>query len=337
MEKRRSPARIAIVVLVILAAVALYFLFRDPAGERQTEFLGNVDVREVELGFELQGRIASMNFDEGDRVRKGQLMATLDTALLQDRIRSATAGMEAARAEMSRVKNGNRPEEIAIARSDVQRRQSALTEAAREYDRRRQLVESGAVSRADFEASRRRFDQARADLEAGRQNLKLLRSGSRQEDVRLSEAAASSAQAELAEARTRMGKSELIAPSDGVVTSRIEEPGAIAGAGAPVYRLTIDRPVHVRAYAAETALTYLKPGTQVSVHADGTDKSWSGKIGYVSPKAEFTPKTVQTQDMRTDLVYRFRVVVDNPDGGLRQGQPVTVRLEPGKAAEKSGS
>lgn len=335
MESRTKNIRIIIVALAVLAAILLYFFLRAPTDEDQSEFLGNVDVREVQLGFELQGSIASLAFEEGERVRKGDLMATLDTELLDDTIQSANASLEAARADMARVKNGNRPEEIAIARASFQRKQSGLRQAAKEYDRRRLLVESGAVSRADFEESRQKFEMATADVEAARQNLSLQRSGSRQEDIKLSEAAASNAQANLAQARTKLNKSQLIAPSDGVITSRVQEVGAIANPGAPIYRLTIDRPVYVRAYARESQLSSLRPGTKVSVRADGLEKAYSGKIGYVSPKAEFTPKTVQTPDLRTDLVYRFRVVVDKPDGGLRQGQPVSVHLTTTKTSGKS--
>lgn len=335
MDKKTKVTRVTIVILIVLAALLSFYFLRAQTDENQQEFLGNVDVREVQLGFELQGRISSMAFEEGERVKQGDLMATLDTALLDDTIRAASAGVEAARADMSRVKNGNRPEEIAIAQAAYTRKKSGLNQAAKEYDRRRLLVESGAVSRAVFEESKQKFETATADLEAARQSLSLLQSGSRQEDIKASEAAAANARANLAQARTRLNKSQLVAPSDGVVTARVQEVGAIAGPGSIIYRLTIDRPVYIRAYANETQLGLLDPGTKVSVQVDGRDKPYSGTIGYVSPKAEFTPKTVQTTDMRTDLVYRFRVVVSNPDGGLRQGQPVSVQLKSKKADGKS--
>ena len=115
---------------------------------------------------------------------------------------------------------------------------------------------------------------------------------------------------------------------------RSREPGAIVQPGESVFTLTIDRPLRVRAYVAETDLGRIRPGMKVLVSADGLNKSYHGTIGYISPQAEFTPKSVETESLRADLVYRLRIIVSDPDGALRQGQPVTVSI-PTAAPAKS--
>ena len=115
-----------------------------------------------------------------------------------------------------------------------------------------------------------------------------------------------------------------------MILTRIQEPGAIVAEGAPVYTLSLTAPVWVRTYVAEPDLGRIHPGMPAAVTTDSApDKVYAGQIGFISPVAEFTPKTVETTSLRTDLVYRLRVIVDNPDNGLRQGMPVTVTLRTG--------
>ncbi len=132
---------------------------------------------------------------------------------------------------------------------------------------------------------------------------------------------------------TNLSDTELAAASDGVVITRAVEPGSLVQAGQPVVTIAIDRPIRVRAYVGEPDLPRLAPGRVVEVHVDGREAPYRGTIGYISPQAEFTPKSVQTESLRTDLVYRLRIVIDDGDEGLRQGQPVTVIVPPAGTGE----
>jgi HlyD family secretion protein len=140
------------------------------------------------------------------------------------------------------------------------------------------------------------------------------------------------AQARLSAAQTTLDDTRLVAPSDGVVISRVHELGAIVSPNDIVYVLSLTRSVWVRAYVAETQLGKLRQGMDVAVFSDASPHHPShGHVGFVSPTAEFTPKSVETPELRTDLVYRLRVIVDDPDPGLRQGMPVTVQIQTGGA------
>ncbi|MEX0643767.1 MAG: HlyD family efflux transporter periplasmic adaptor subunit, partial [Parvularculaceae bacterium] len=147
-----------------------------------------------------------------------------------------------------------------------------------------------------------------------------------EEDVKAAQAALSAEKAALSLAQRRLSDTDLVAPNDGVILTRVREPGAVVGPGQPIYTLSLTSPVWVRTYVAEPDLGNIRPGAAAVVRTDSGDQ-YDGQIGFISPTAEFTPKSVETKELRTSLVYRVRVIIDNPDDGLRQGMPVTVTLQ----------
>jgi HlyD family secretion protein len=170
-------------------------------------------------------------------------------------------------------------------------------------------------------------DQAAAQVTASEEQLRLLTSGFRKEEVADSDAQLSQARATLESARLALRDATLLAPSDGVILTRAIEKGSMVQAGTPAFSLSLTAPVWVRAYVGEPQLGRYAPGAKVTVLTDSRpDTPYRGVVGFVSPTAEFTPKTVETTDLRTALVYRLRIVIEDPDSQLRQGMPVTVRL-----------
>jgi HlyD family secretion protein len=207
----------------------------------------------------------------------------------------------------------------------VREAQAAFANAERDFERQSGLLESGASSERARDAARARRDEAAARLASAEEALGLAEEGFRTEDIAAAKADLAAAEATRAQAETALGDTTLTAPADGVLIARIEEPGGMLGQGAPVFSLSLRNPIYVRAYAAEPDLGRVAPGTAVTVETDSGGR-YTGQIGFVSPRAEFTPKSVQTPELRTDLVYRVRIVVDDADEGLRQGMPVTIRV-----------
>ncbi|MEP9358793.1 HlyD family efflux transporter periplasmic adaptor subunit [Sphingomonas sp. KR3-1] len=324
---RRRIAIIAVIVVLVIAAIATsgFGLFK-PQDDGALKLNGNVDIREVDLGFRVNGRISGVAVEEGAKVRQGQLLATLDAASLDSRIAQADAKVSQAEAQLAKLRNGNRSQDIAQARARVAAAAAVAQDADRDYARRQPLVEPGAISRDVWEQTVAQRDKARADLAAAQQQLSLMNAGSRREDIAAGQADVSAAVAARQSAATDLGDARLLASTDGTVVTRAREPGAIVQPGETVLTLAIMRPLRVRAYVAETDLSRISPGMKVVVTADGNAKSYHGTIGYIAPKAEFTPKTVETENLRTDLVYQLRIIVDDPDDGLRQGQPVSVSV-----------
>lgn len=325
-----------VIVLIGLGAGAYYLWFRESPPQDRLVLYGNVDIREVDLGFNVSGRVEQMNFEEGDAVAKDQLLARLEQDRFMDGVRAAQASVDRQRAIVARLEAGSRPEEIDRAQAEVKAAEAALRNARILYERRRALVRTKAVAQETVDEAREARDRAAANLEAARQTLQLAIKGPREEDIQEARAQLRALEAELALAEEDLADTEVYAPNAGTLLVRIVEPGAIARTGEPVYTLSLRDPVWVRAYVAEPNLGHLRPGMPVKVVTDSRpDRPYWGQIGFISPTAEFTPKMVQTPEVRTSLVYRFRVIVKNPDHGLRQGMPVTLIIDLGSAQDTS--
>ncbi|MDA8328653.1 MAG: secretion protein HlyD [Betaproteobacteria bacterium] len=322
-----NKRRVVLPVLLVLAVIAAYTWHVLHAHASPAVVLyGNVDIRETDLAFRQSGRLKTMLVDEGARVNAGQLLATLDDVPFQEAVAGAEANVAQARAELTKLYHGNRPQQVAEAREAVRQAVATDQNARADAARQRGLLANGASSQRIVDAANAASDAADANLAAARQQLNLMVVGSRQEDIDAGVAQLAVAQANLAQARTALSDTRVFAPVDAIVLSRVREPGSMVSPVAPVYTLTAITPVYVRAYARETELGKMVPGTQVKVFTDSSQHVYTGTVGFVSPQAEFTPKSVETTDLRTDLVYRIRVTIDHPDEHLRQGMPVTVRF-----------
>lgn len=329
MAGRSNRLRLLVVAAVLFAALwyggqALGWWGRHNDG--QLRLYGNVEIREVQLGFRVGGRIERILVDEGDRVNPGQILAELDRQPLQDRLAGAEARLEAASAGAARDVAGSRPQEVAAAEAGVADAQAALAEARRQYQRRQQLAGKGFMSKAELQTAEAAVSAAQARLDAARAEASLLREGSRIEDKAASSATRAAVLAERRAVQTDISDAVIRAAEPGQVLTRAREVGAIVQGGQTVLTLALTQPVRVRAYVAEPDLPRIAPGMKVKVAVDGSHKQWDATIGFISAVAEFTPKTVQTEQLRTDLVYRVRLTVADPKGELRQGQPVTVTI-----------
>ncbi|URD60716.1 HlyD family efflux transporter periplasmic adaptor subunit [Sphingomonas sp. KRR8] len=333
MNRRVLILGVASLALLLAAFLTRGFGLLDQP-EQELKLYGNVDVRQVDLAFRVPGRIAAIAFEEGSRVPAGVVLARLDRRTFDDAIADASAQVAQADAELARQRNGNRRQDIDRARAAVAEQQAQVDKARQDLARRESLLPSGAVSQAVVTATRGDYRAAVARLESAQQALSLQQAGSRSEDIRAAEATRAGALAKRERAVTDLADTEIKAPSAGTVLTRAQEPGAIVQAGQTVVTLTIDRPMRVRAYVAESDLSRIAPGMAVMVSADGNTKTYHGTIAYVAPTAEFTPKSVQTESLRADLVYRVRILVNDPDGGLRQGQPVTVAVSNARPAKR---
>ncbi|WP_316976279.1 HlyD family efflux transporter periplasmic adaptor subunit [Shumkonia mesophila] len=328
---------IVLVVIVVAAASAGYVYYARPWQERPaTEtgivLQGNIDIREADLAFNVGGRVESVEVEEGTTVGKGQLLATLDAATYMAEVDAAEAQVAAQKAVLDRLLAGSRSQEIQKARADVAAIQADLEDALSTLKRTQKLAREDFASQQKLDSDRARVDGAKARLKAAEQALDLAIQGPRNEDIVEARAQMEAQKAALALAMQRLDYTRLLAPAGGIVKTRIVEPGAVVLAQTPVYVLALTDPVWARTYVAGPDLGRVYPGMKAELFTDSTPgKAYAGWVGHVSPVAEFTPKTVETREIRSSLVYRVRVYVGNPDNGLRQGMPVTIRLKPDAA------
>jgi HlyD family secretion protein len=267
-----------ILILLILIGIGLYFYYAERPKRNEGELIlfGNVDIRQVDLGFRVFGRVQTLFFDEGDFIKQGQLMAVLENTPYVEQVNQAKAAVLAAEANL----------------------EDAEVKLKRRVGLPPKIVSEEAYQDALF---------TRNSLQG---TLK-------------------QAQATLASNLTNLQDTQMFCPTDGWILTRIREPGSVLNVGDPVFTLSVEAPVWIRAYISEPNLGDIYFGMPAEVTTDTQSMPvYQGRIGFISPVAEFTPKTVETTDLRTDLVYRLRIIIDKPDKWLRQGMPVTVKLRP---------
>ena len=323
---------VPIAVLVLAAVGAGWWLTHRHSASSELVLYGNVDLREVDLAFNDSQRIASVLVREGDAVRKGQVLALLDTSRLEPQLAQARAQEAAQRAVVARLHHGSRPQEIAQARANLTLAQADARQAHDNYQRLEAVSRSSsgrAVSRQEVDDAKAQADVADAKVAVSRKALQLALLGPREEDIAQAEAMLDGEAAQVALLQQELADAQLRAPLDAVVRSRIAEPGDMASPQKTALTLAITDPKWVRAYVSEADLGRVRPGMPAAVAVDSfPGRRLTGWVGFISPEAEFTPKTVQTQELRSSLVYEIRVFVNDPGDALRLGMPATVYLSP---------
>ncbi|UUJ40876.1 HlyD family efflux transporter periplasmic adaptor subunit [Pseudomonas extremaustralis] len=331
----KKPVIIAVLVVgVIIAALWVGGSLRHDDPNR-LKLHGNVDIRQVSLAFDGNGRIEQLRVEEGDAVKAGEVLALLDTRTLSLQAEQARAQIAVQESNLLRLRNGSRPEEIAQARSRVAAANADIALARQDLLRLQGIGEKTngrGVSQQDLDRAKSSLQVARAKGEEQQKALRLVELGPRAEDVASAQAQLQASQAQLALLEHQVDLGTLIAPADAVVRSRLLEPGDMASPQRPVFALALTKPKWVRVYVGEADLGRIRPGMSARVFTDSyPDQPVAGKVGYISSVAEFTPKAVQTEELRTKLVYEVRVWVEDDNDVLRLGQPATVDLSVGNA------
>jgi HlyD family secretion protein len=298
---------------------------------------GAIEIRDANLAFSEQERVAEVLVEEGQRVQAGQVLARQLTDRLEASITGIRAKISAQQAVLKRLEAGSRPQEIEQARAEVEAARIRVSNAENVKARLRQTSKTGATSKQDLDDAQANFRVDQARLKVQEKALDLVLEGPRREDIAAAEHQLEALMAELKLLHIRLADRTLSAPVAGIIQSRVLEPGEMAGPSHPVLTLAITDPKWVRAYVPEPELGALHLGMPARVSSDSLpDTSVDGWVGYISPVAEFTPRTVQTEDLRTQLVYETRVYVHDSDDRLRLGMPVTVTIDRDGAEKARG-
>ncbi len=335
------PKPLKIILIAIAIAGLTFGIWRFTSkltnDESSLTLYGNIDIRQVELTFHDPEHIAEMKVKEGDRVIKGQLLAIQDLDRFQYAIDSAEAKTEAQRQVVSRLVTGSRPEDIRKAHDDVLAINADVLYDKKEYDRLKKLVKRRLTSIESVDRARSKLDADRQKLQALKELHALAVLGPRKEDISEAKALLKVNESALKLAKKTWQDAHLYAPSKGIIQDRILEPGDMADNRTPVFTLALIDPVWARVYVPENQLGQLKYGLAVQILTDSyPGKVYDGWVGFISPAAEFTPKTVETPELRTSLVYQVRVYACNPQNELRLGMPVTVHIPLTSSSDHSG-
>ena len=322
--------RIAIpVVVVIVAVIAVGIALRRGADAGVLDASGTVEATEARLGFQATGRIQDVAAREGDVVRGGSLLASLDLAETEAKCDQARAQVAASEAQLLELTRGFRREEVEQARSAAEAAERRFEDATRDLERTRRLREGGAVSQEALDKAQVAFDVAQSQLAQAREQRSIMTEGPRPERIAAARAQLAQAQAAVRALEALLANMVVRAPFDGVVTVRHREPGEIIPAGSPVLSLLNRDDRWVRIYIPETRIGVVHLGAPATITTD-TDRSrkYRGEVSYIASEAEFTPKTVQTAEERVKLVYAVKVrITGDPSQDLKPGMPADVRLE----------
>lgn len=321
--------KLLVVPVLVLAVGAGIWWWKSSHVEAENELTlhGNVDIRQVELAFNASGRVDQILVREGERVTKEQLLARLDTKRLALALAQTEALADAQRSQLAKLKAGSRPEEIKQAAALRDAARVAVDDARQVYKRQQDLVNRRFVSQQQADSAKNSLEAAQKRLRAAEETHRLAVLGPRKEDVAAAEASLAAQEAAVAGLKHDISEGELKAPDNGIIENRILEPGDMASPQKSVFTLALSDPVWARVYLPESALGRVPVGAHATITTDShPDRKYPGWIGYVSPSAEFTPKTVETAELRISLVYQTRVFVCDGKAELRQGMPVTVNI-----------
>ena len=333
---------LAVALIVVLAGLAgggwWWYVHRHRAAGDSLVLHGNVDIREVQLAFNASDRIERILVHEGDRVTASQLLAVLDSRRLGHAVAQAEAQVAAQREVVARLVAGSRPEEIRKAQADVEAARADAVNAEQTYRRTLDLVVQHFVAQQQADNAKGALDAAQARQKAAEETLRLAVMGPRKEDIAAAKATLAAYEAALDIAQRNFAETSLYAPAEGVIENRVLEPGDMASPERAVLTLALIEPLWVRGYVPEPDLGKLRLGSAAQITTDSyPGKRYRGWIGFISPTAEFTPKSVETQDVRTALVYQVRVFVCAPHDELRLGMPATVTIALGSEQTRAGA
>ena len=327
--------RIVILILLVAAVGAGYLYYRHTrmaAAPASTLLLsGNVEAHESVVAFRTQGRIIALPVEEGSAVKAGELLARLDDEDSQQQVRVDEATLRTRGKELDLAEAGNRTQDIRAAEQTVADAKADLELKRADLERYTALYKRDAVSAQTRDQADTAFKRALAVYERAQQNLSEIREGTRKEQIAVSRATQRTARQNLELSKVRRDYTVLASPVTGVVTVRQAELGEYVVAGTPVVTVADVDHLWVRAYVNETDLGRVRWAQQVAVRTDTyPGKSYKGTVSFISPEAEFTPKTVQTNKERVALVYRIKVDLENPNHELKPGMPADITVEQGK-------
>lgn len=295
--------------------VAIFFLTGCSSGDRnRISASGTIEATEVTISAKVGGEVVQLWAAEGIRVRRGDTLAILDVTDLEIQLRQAEANLTSAEAQYKLTVRGAR-------REDLLQAEATLENAESDIRRIEALFKNQSVTQ-------KQLDDARMKFTVAKQNHEKLRKGSRSEEVDVARGRRDQARAQVEAVRKKLGDAAIISPIDGIVTAKAVEVGENVMPNTPCFKVTRSEQVHIMIYVTETELARVDVGSPANIYVDGfPDRAFPGKVTFISPNAEFTPRNIQTKEERTKLVFGVKIEANNPDLALKPGMPADAVLQ----------
>ena len=312
----KRPQLIIIAALAVAAILVYLLVFRN-RGENPDilRLSGHIEATETDLGFKVPGKIAAINFQEGDEIKAGETAAVLEDKDLKEDVSQAEAAL-------AKLLAGSRHQEKRESSAAMAKAKADLVDKEKDFHRMQALFERRTVSAQTRDRAEAAYLMAKAAYRQAQQKYSLVMEGPRKEDIDAGRAEARRAEAALELARTRLGYATISSPVTGVVLVRPVEPGMVVAIGSPVLTLGDLDNAYFEGYIPETDVGKVAYGQKAEITTDSfPGRKYPARVYFVSSKAEFTPKTVETHKERVTLVYRTKIRVENKDHSLKPGMP----------------
>lgn len=321
--------KLLIVGILFLIGLSAFLIHRS--GNREEPGVlavsGNVEVTEVDIGFKTPGRVVELLVDEGQKVKKGDRLAILDSAELESIVAQSRAYLGETRARLEELRAGSRPQEIEQAKANVSFAAAELSKAKKDFDRAEVLYKNSAISAQQMDAARKSYEVTVSQHGKAHEALSLVKEGPRKEEITAAENRVRQAGAALNGSEARLKDTVIYTPVSGVILRKNVEPGETVAPGMPVCTIGDLENPWIKVYVKEDKLGLVKLGQKAEITTDSyRGKKYEGAVTYISSEAEFTPKNVQTQEERVKLVFGVKVSVKNIDDELKPSMPADVRI-----------
>jgi HlyD family secretion protein len=326
---KRSRIAVGILIIVIIAAFLVWrFYCREKNDENTLLLSENMEVTEIDVGFKLPGRVIELAVEEGQEVKEGSVLARLVNAELMDAVAQSKAFLQEAMSRAAELKAGTRPQELEQAKAGLKAQEAELARVKKDFERAEILHSNGAIPTSQMDLARSAYEARLEQRRSAVESLSLAKEGARRENIEAAESRVLQARAALRAAEQRLSDTQIHSPTNGIVLKKNVEKGETVAQGVPVYTIGDFSNPWIKVYIKEDKLGLIKLGQVAKVTTDSRkNKTYHGWVSYISSEAEFTPKSVQTQEERVKLVYGVKVRVKNPNQELKPGMPADVRIE----------
>lgn len=317
-------------ILKSFLVIVLILIFGCNGNDKiqKIEASGTIEATNITVSSKTSGEIMMMAVNEGNNVNEGDTLLIIDHDLLEIQLNQATAGKDVAEAQLKLLKNGARKEDIAQVEESVKQAEINNESAKDDFNRMSRLFESKSITKKQYEDAAARYKLTQAQLNAVKENLSKLKNFARPEELKQAEANLNRSISSVDLLKKNISDSYVISPAKGIVVKRYVEKGETVSPMSSLFKISDLSTVHLIIYVSEKELGFVKPGQSASVTIDSyPDKKYEGKIVYISPEAEFTPKNIQTKDERTKLVFAVKIEINNPNLDLKPGMPADAEIK----------
>lgn len=311
--------------------ILLLFLIFSGCSKKEDDGIisstGTIESVNVTVSSKVAGQIDELNFKEGDKVKEGDLLIVINHDLLNIQLRQAQAGIDLAQAQFNLVKNGATKNDIKIQADLVEQARINLEAAKIDKDRTENLFKENSITKQQYDNALSRYDLSAAQYQTAKDNLTRIKNITRPEDIESARANLSKAISAYDLLKQNINDCSVYAPVNGIISKKFVEKGEIVNPQSSLLKISDLETVNLMIYVSETELGKVKLNETADVTVDSyKDKIYKGKVIFISPEAEFTPKNIQTKEERTKLVFGVKLEIPNPQFDLKPGMPADAKL-----------